>query len=66
MDNRDKQIQMSVAYNNASRLMAGILSRDGSSLSYKEMANQIDKLARELYAKQIKALEEINPTASAQ
>ena len=56
MDNRTKEIQMSVAYNNASRLLATIME-DSSGLN--KVADSVDELARFLYAKQIKFLEEI-------
>ena len=53
MDNRTKEIQMSVAYNNAARLLAG------SKGDVVEVSSAYDMVARALYVKQIKFLEEI-------
>lgn len=60
MDNKTKEIQMSVAFNNASRIMAGNLAGiNREDIESEEIANGVDELARDLYAKQIKFLKEI-------
>ena len=53
MDNKTKEIQMSVAFNNSARLLAG------SKGDVVEISDAYDGLARALYAKQIKFLKEI-------
>ena len=54
MDNKTKEIQMSVAFNNAARLLAG------SKGDVVEVSEAYDLLACQFYAKQIAFLKEIN------
>lgn len=57
----EKQIQMSVAWNNSSRLTVGLIVNGGfKGIENREnIAEDVDQLARLLYAKQIKFWEEI-------
>ena len=53
LDQKTKEIQMSVAYNNAARLLAG---PEGDVVT---VSDAYDLLARALYAKQVSFLQEI-------